>query len=89
MHVPVENRGDEANEVLSEDEKFDGVIVHRLFLKPEAWTHRRVESVEILDSESIHRRVTLDLTIDPELPGIEGLPFTPLTFLKKEVLHNF
>jgi hypothetical protein len=58
--------------------------------------HRRVESIEILDDRSIHRRVSLDIAIEPDqvFPMNQGLDpttlgFTPLTLLRKEVLRNF
>lgn len=54
-----------------------------------SWVHRRLESIEILDDSSVHRRVSIDLEIPTRLIDPEDLPFVPLTFLNKEVLRNF
>lgn len=74
---------------LSDDDALAGALLHSLLLSPERWTHRRVESITILDHLSIHRRVSLDLSIDPEdAIDLDYLGFIPLTFLRKEVLRN-
>lgn len=87
--------------ILTPDEETVSLMFYLLLLRPERWTHRRVESVEILDDRSIHRRVSLDIAIDgdrvlgPELTEDDAdldfstLAFTPLTLLRKEVLQNF
>jgi hypothetical protein len=87
--------------VLSADETTISLMLYLLLLRPERWTHRRVESIEILDDRSIHRRVSLDIAIEqdrvlgPELieagadMDFATLAFTPLTLLRKEILQNF
>jgi hypothetical protein len=56
------------------------------------WVRRRVESIEIVDDTSVHRRVSIDFQIPRQLnlPVNRGLlPFAPLTFLEKAVLYDF
>jgi len=87
--------------ILTPGEETVSLMLYLLLLRPERWTHRRVESVEILDDRSIHRRVSLDIAIDrdrvlgPEFTEDDAsldfstLEFTPLTLLRKEILQNF
>jgi hypothetical protein len=75
---------------LSEDDALAGAILHSMLLSPWRWTHRRVESIVILDHVSIHRRVSLDLSVsEDDAVDLDYVGFTPLTFLRKEVLRNF
>jgi hypothetical protein len=82
--------------LLSQEDARIGLMVYLLLLRPERWMHRRVESIEILDDRSIHRRVSLDIAIEPDqvFPKDQELDpatlgFTPLTLLRKEILRNF
>lgn len=66
-----------------------------LLVDQKAWTHRRVESIKVLDDKSVHRRVSIDFAI-PERLGARRvrvtpdlLPYLPLTLLEKELLRNF
>lgn len=75
---------------LPDDDALAGALLYSLLLSPERWTHRRVESIAILDHLSIHRRVSLDLSIPVEdADDLKHVGFMPLTFLRKEVLRNF
>lgn len=74
---------------LSDDDALTGALLYSLLLTPERWIHRRVESITILDHLSIHRRVSLDLSLSQDdADDLERAGFTPLTFLRKEVLRN-
>lgn len=67
-----------------------GGAIYILYLGPDEWIHRRVESVEFVDAWSLRRAVSLDISIpDETLIGYESLEVLPLSLLEKDVLVDF
>jgi hypothetical protein len=65
-----------------------------LVLAPAAWTHRRVETVDVLTFEIVRRRMSVDFTVPAELRdqlAIRGMDqsLVPLATLRKQPLRHF
>jgi hypothetical protein len=65
-----------------------------LILAPSAWTHRRVETVDVLTFELVRRHVSVDFTVPAGLREQLSIPGTsqfvvPLATLRKEPLRHF
>ncbi|HEX7297431.1 MAG TPA: hypothetical protein VF257_00405 [Solirubrobacteraceae bacterium] len=63
---------------------------YRLALTSQLWVHRRVETFEFLDAETVRRRASLDFEMPPNpsfQPGQEVL--VPIMLLRKQDLRNF
>jgi hypothetical protein len=79
---------------LGDDRFVIASVLFELLNDLQSWVYRKVETVEILEPASLHRRVSVDLRVPRELPsGLlvdpDLLPVTPLGFLGKEVLRRF
>lgn len=61
----------------------------RLAMRFEKWVHRRVETFEFLDAETVRRRMSVDFTL-PEHRAIEEgeTVFVPLMIIEKRDLRN-
>jgi hypothetical protein len=65
-----------------------------LVLAPGAWTHRRVETIDVLSLEVVRRQTSVDFTVPAELRDQLAIPGTdqyavPLTTLRKVPLRHF
>lgn len=64
-------------------------LVSDLYLQPRAWVHRRVESVSLASTETIHVEATVDFTIpivhDESAPTTIEALLIPLTLVRKRV----
>jgi hypothetical protein len=65
-----------------------------LLLAPAAWTHRRVETIDVLTFEVVRRQMSVDFTVPGELRGQLAIPGTdqhvvPLASLRKRPLRHF
>lgn len=86
-----------ADSILTDAQILTGAALATLISDLRPWVHRRVEQVEVIDDVAVTRRASIDLTVPELIDGIlaedalqlEGQPFVPLTFLKKEPLRGF
>lgn len=80
-------------DVLSEDLLETGWAIAAALARWQQWSHRKVESIDLLEGSRGRRRVSIDFTspgvlwrTDEDLDAVE---IVPLTFLKKETLRGF
>jgi hypothetical protein len=65
-----------------------------LVLAPGAWTHRRVETIDVLSFDVVRRQTSVDFTVPAELRDELAIPGTdqyavPLATLRKRPLRHF
>src|SRR5262249_23446535 len=59
---------------------------------PTLWVHRRVETMHLIDSRTIRRRVSVDLSVPdiaPLISDTRSRVLLPITLLEKRVMTNF
>ena len=74
-----------------------GAVLFSLIVDWPAWVHRRVETIEIRDEQTVRRRVSIDLELPAGVPYIDTAPgdpnqpvySLPLTRVRKRALQHF